>query len=350
MQCKETSFLSNRFLVLKCKVNWIIWLKFVLVKTLHNWSKLRKLPMEPLSLCKHWYFSLSLSHFHFLIFTFSLTLKTCVGGNSSKLIKVKKAPHGASISLQTLIIFQKLKTAFDLLEYWVKIFIFCFYYWQTLRIQCKRCLLVCFLFLFWSFSQKGFPFDARPAFSIIQANISPAPANRSMVLKQMFSNPNIYLHWFDFSNVSLNQTHLLNYSCQHLTNTSQGVSADTDIFNPKQRFYADSTLQRLEASKQDLRLPIRGRREWTKSQRWNTLAPQPLRICPLSISDMTIRFFGRKIDVQSFVVCFPTSSREEYQRIFQSGVFTFRHQYIEKEAFQENAPRLSWPYLFWILY
>ena len=42
--------------------------------------------------------------------------------------------------------------------------------------------------------------------------------------------------------------------------------------------------------------------------------------------------FLSEINVQSFVVCFATSSREEYQRVFQWGLhfFTSKHQYWKR--------------------
>ena len=44
--------------------------------------------------------------------------------------------------------------------------------------------------------------------------------------------------------------------------------------------------------------------------------------------------FLSEIHVQSFVVCFATSSREEYQRVFQWGLhfFTSKHQYWKRPS------------------
>ena len=44
-------------------------------------------------------------------------------------------------------------------------------------------------------------------------------------------------------------------------------------------------------------------------------------------SDITIRFFWSENKCSEFCCLFATTSREEYQRFFQTGVFTFKHQY-----------------------
>ena len=147
-----------------------------------------------------------------------------------------------------------------------------------------------------------------------------------------------------------------------------------------ERFYAETW--GLCPSKQDFRLPMRGTRQRTKSQRWNALAPtstclpgflstnlskclrqlyfsiwdkythlnSPPRILEHKFvrfpSDMTNRFFAPKINVQSFVVCL---RRPPERNIKGSSRRESLHLNIniKEEAFQglENTPNLSCPCL-----